>query len=519
MALDPRILLNPVQIAGPMDMLKAQGAQQEIQSNAMLMQERQRALQEQNAVRSVLSAPDAIGPDGKVSSNAMQSIFRTSPALGMKLQEEQQKVDLQRSQIEQNKATASYRLAQGVYNRFKVDQEIQDRIAAGAASLDTQYQGYVQKYGEDRAQQMITEGPYQDFTKQVKSYGLDPEAIAGWNPKFDPVGNKGLIMSGSGGVKAWEAQQKAGTAGANIRHFNVGTTPENTVTVTEERGPDGQWHFKAQAPIGKPATTAATSGYGNSYENLTPQQQEAVDWYATMSLGGDQSWRTGLARTRGGSDLIKAVDERVPQRGAELGIGPADVGTNKAVRIANQSALTALTKDITTLKPYVAMLDQNADILATLADKAIATNSALANKPLNWLRTHATDSPDVAEYLAQMEILKNESARVISNPRLVGQMTDTARQEIGTIINGDMPINATKRVLERIKNDGQRRIGKMEEQQQDLQGKIKKMFPGATTEAPQDTDLAAKVKAAGQQYEPDKYDYKVEDGKVYRKAK
>jgi hypothetical protein len=224
--------------------------------------------------------------------------------------------------------------------------------------------------------------------------------------------------------------------------------------------------------------TAAAGDYGKVFDKMNPRQQAVVDWYATMDLGGDRTWRVGLSRVKGGAEIIKAVDEHVPEMAASLGLTAADIGTNKAIRVASQSALTQNTKDLATLKPYVNMLHQNADILKGLAKKAIATNAALANKPINWLRTHAADSPDVAEYLAQVEIVKNEATRVISNPRLVGQMTDTARQEIESVINGNMPLNATDRVLERIKNDGDRRLTTMEAQQGALEGRIKEMYPG-----------------------------------------
>jgi len=253
--------------------------------------------------------------------------------------------------------------------------------------------------------------------------------------------------------------------------------------VTRQYSPQtGQMEMIARAPNAallraQAVGAAGQGGYGTQYEKLDPKQQATVDWYATMQLAGDNTWRVGLSRTRGGSDLIKAVDERVPDRAQELGLSAADIGTNKAIRVSTQAALTQNTKDIAMLQPYVAMLDQNAEITKKLAEKAIATHAALANKPLNWLRVNAADSPDVAEYLAQIEIVKNEATRVISNPRLVGQMTDTARQEIESVINGSMPLNATERVLDRLKNDGERRIGTMQAQQQQLQGTLKEMFP------------------------------------------
>jgi len=253
--------------------------------------------------------------------------------------------------------------------------------------------------------------------------------------------------------------------------------------VTRQYSPKtGQMEMIARAPNAallraQAVGAAGQGGYSSQYEKLDPKQQATVDWYATMQLAGDNTWRVGLSRTRGGSELIKAVDERVPDRAQELGLTAADIGTNKAIRVSTQAALTQNTKDLAMLQPYVAMLDQNAEITKKLAQKAIATHAALANKPLNWLRVNAADSPDVAEYLAQIEIVKNEATRVISNPRLVGQMTDTARQEIETVINGSMPMNATERVLDRIKNDGERRIGTMQAQQQQLQATLKEMFP------------------------------------------
>src|SRR5208282_4513800 len=100
----------------------------------------------------------------------------------------------------------------------------------------------------------------------------------------------------------------------------------------------------------------------------------------------------------------------------------------------------------------------------------------LANKPINWLRNNAAGNPDVAEYLAQVEIVKNEATRVISNPRLVCQMTDTARQEMESIINGNMSVAATNQVLDRLKNDGQRRLTTMQDQNDNLTGNIKGMM-------------------------------------------
>lgn len=135
---------------------------------------------------------------------------------------------------------------------------------------------------------------------------------------------------------------------------------------------------------------------------------------------------------------------------------------------ATGGALNQITKDIAAIRPYKEMLDKNADIAIGLADKGILTSSKVANKSLNWLRQNAADYPDSSEYLAQMRIVTTEAARVLNNPRLVGQLTDSARHEMEAIISGDMPIKSTKRVLERIKTDGTNRVAAMEREQRSL---------------------------------------------------
>lgn len=129
---------------------------------------------------------------------------------------------------------------------------------------------------------------------------------------------------------------------------------------------------------------------------------------------------------------------------------------------SNALALNSLTKDIATIRPYKDMLDTNAEILKTLAQKAIATGSPFINKPINWIEQNAAGDPDMAEFLAQMHFVQSEAARVIQNPRLVGPMTDAAKQEINAVINGSMSLDQVERVVNRIQADGNNRVNAME---------------------------------------------------------
>lgn len=197
-----------------------------------------------------------------------------------------------------------------------------------------------------------------------------------------------------------------------------------------------------------------------------------VDYYAERAINGDYSWRVGLSRSKGGSAIIAAVENRVPAMAKETGVTPMEAVGRAADIKANTVAYTQVTKDLAAIRPYKEMLDKNVDIAKKLGDNIVRTNSALANKSLNWFKQNMGDNPDTAEYLAQMHFVSTEAARVLANPRLVGQLTDSARADMESVVRGDMPLNATVRVLDRIKTDGLNRVSAMEKEAETLRKSI-----------------------------------------------
>jgi hypothetical protein len=167
-----------------------------------------------------------------------------------------------------------------------------------------------------------------------------------------------------------------------------------------------------------------------------------------------------------------AIMNRAAELAIEAGTSMVALPGKQAEFKSNSAALTANTKDLTAIRPYKEMLDTNIDIAKNLANKAIVTDYRFANKTINWLRQNAADNPDVSEYLAQIHFVSTEAARVLTNPRLVGQLTDNAIHDMKGIISGDMPLNSTIRVLDRIKSDGMNRVNAMEKENASLAQKV-----------------------------------------------
>lgn len=145
-----------------------------------------------------------------------------------------------------------------------------------------------------------------------------------------------------------------------------------------------------------------------------------------------------------------------------------EFANRQAVRKSDVNALAAITKDITSIMPYEQMLNTNAEISINLAKNLMRTDSRVANRSLNWMRQNMGDNPDTAEFLAQTRFVQTEAARVLNNPRLVGQLTDTARREMEDVISGDMPLKSYIRVIKRIQIDGKNRVNAMISKQQSL---------------------------------------------------
>ena len=233
---------------------------------------------------------------------------------------------------------------------------------------------------------------------------------------------------------------------------------------------------------GKPPGGLGGSGATNAPTGLTP---EGLDLAAEKYLATGVMPALGFSTTAAKLALIN----RAAVLSAERGVAASTVPGKQAEFKANSAALTNITKDLTSIAPYQEMLEKNADIAINLAKQVTKSDLPIANKSINWVSKNLTGDPTMAEYLAQIRIVQTEAARVLNNPRLVGQLTDSARHEMEGIIDGTLTVGQTVSVLERLKADGTNRVNAMRDQSQRLRQKL-----GAVSAT---TQPAAKAPAAG----------------------
>ena len=190
----------------------------------------------------------------------------------------------------------------------------------------------------------------------------------------------------------------------------------------------------------------------------------------TGSAGQGNAYRTKFA------DELNRISK-------DLGMTPAELASRGGENKAKFTALAQIEKDYAAIKPYKAMLDLNANIAIELGNKIVndKTNSAYLNRPILWVKNNVMNRPDIAEYLFQMHIVETEGARVLVNPRLVGQLTDTAIRDMKSVVSGNMTLESSVAVLERMKSDGTNRVSQLEAQRTSMINDIRK--PGGAAGA------------------------------------
>lgn len=206
---------------------------------------------------------------------------------------------------------------------------------------------------------------------------------------------------------------------------------------------------------------------------------------AQQALNGDDKALTPFTRNQ---SAMAVINEEITKQANALGMTGGDIVGRRADVVANRTALTAVTKDLAAITPFKEMLDQNAQVAIDLGRKIAAdkTSSAFINRPLLWVKNNLSDRPDIAEYLAQMHFVEVEAARVLTQPRLVGQLTEQAISDMKSILSGNMTIASTEAVINRIRADGDNRIRSMKTQQERIRAQLTGGTPRTRSDDPAD---------------------------------
>lgn len=260
---------------------------------------------------------------------------------------------------------------------------------------------------------------------------------------------------------------------ASALHLLDAKGTQSVMQNTAEKGTWGDPYTMNGAQVQKNSATgeirtAVTRAPVVNVNNVSPVTltENGKKAYADLALQGKLP--PGF-RGQAQNDKNTFLNDEGDKRYGAGGTGVSLAG-DQATAAGTKAALAQNQKDLTAIRPYKDMLDTNANIAIDLAGKVLKTDASLANRPITWIEQNATNNPAVGEFMAQNHFVTTEAARVLNNPRLVGQMTDSAVKDMQSVVDGNAPLGTYTRVMQRIMKDGNNRVNAMQSEHDKLVG-------------------------------------------------
>lgn len=180
--------------------------------------------------------------------------------------------------------------------------------------------------------------------------------------------------------------------------------------------------------------------------------------------------KTGImpALGMGNSNMRAQIINRAAEMTPKL-----DIASNKADFEANKKSLDQATKLSDALKSFESTATKNMGILETSAKKVVDSGSPWINKPLRSIDESALGNTDLPIFRAARQIVVNEVAKLTNNPSLTGQLSDSARHEIESLMPADMTLKQLMALLPVLKQDMANRTSSVDKQVQAIRDRIK----------------------------------------------
>jgi hypothetical protein len=260
-------------------------------------------------------------------------------------------------------------------------------------------------------------------------------------PQVQAIMLKNSLPEGSPSIQEitdWlDKQGKSEKNPTSVLEFKFAQTPEGGSFT----GTYNEWlKSKAQAIH---VTTAAAAPTG-------PLDPQTVDYYATQSLAGDNSWQVGLARGKVGQQLIAAVKDRIPQMAKEQGITPVQAIADKQTLAAKGAAIKDFTsgqsaKAVRSFGVAIDHLDTLGQLGEALGNGNVRAVNMLGNTASTWTGGAAPTNFIAAKQTVAAEVEK----AIIGGATALGDR-ETAAKNISDISSPEQLVgyvNTVKKLM------------------------------------------------------------------------
>lgn len=205
-----------------------------------------------------------------------------------------------------------------------------------------------------------------------------------------------------------------------------------------------------------------------------------------LALTAKQYAMTGQLPPMGMGKQGAAVRTAIINEAAKQYAG-LDLPTQIAEFKANQESLKKIQGQSDALQAFESTAGKNLDVFLGLAAKMTDTGSPMLNKPIRSLEGAVLGSDVQAAYNTARRTVIPEYAKILSNPGLSGQLSDSARKEIEDVVSGNATLAQTIASAKILKQDTQNRRESYTDQIADIQKRIATPPGGAASSVKPET--------------------------------
>jgi hypothetical protein len=234
--------------------------------------------------------------------------------------------------------------------------------------------------------------------------------------------------------------------------------------------------LKARGDYGR-ADDRVAGAQAADITNLTPA---GIDMAALNYRKTGQLPPLGMGDRTTRQKILNRAAELTPTDISRIEAGGTDVAANKAGYRADSGSLVSLQKQRDAIGAFEGTAQKNIDNFLAVAQKVPDTGIPLLNTPVRWI-AGAGGSADMAKYNAARQVAVSEIAKIVQNPNLSGQLSDSARKEIEVFNPSNATLGQTIAVMNLLKQDMNNRKTSLDEQ---LKATKDRIGGGTTTVQP-----------------------------------
>ena len=205
------------------------------------------------------------------------------------------------------------------------------------------------------------------------------------------------------------------------------------------------------------------------------QNSNALD-FAAENYRQTGQMPPGLTRSPGST---VAIIQRAAQLDQQQ--GGQGVAMNKASYNANVTSLKSLQKNYDQVQAFEGTAQKNMDLLAQTAKNIPDLGTRFANVPVRMLSSQMLGTENMAKFHTALYAAQTEAAKVLNSANATGVLSDSARHELQSIIDGNAPLPAILGSLNTLKQEFGNRTQSYQAQIGDIQSRIKNTGTAAQT--------------------------------------